>query len=41
MLRLALTVVLALPAGAQIIPGLAIPPSGSNQKASVTQTSGR
>jgi hypothetical protein len=40
MLRLALTVVLALPAEAQIIPGLTIPPSGNNQKASVTQNIG-
>lgn len=37
MLRLALTIVLAIPAGAQIVPGLTIPPSGNNQKASVTQ----
>ena len=37
MLRLALTIVLVVPAGAQIVPGLAIPPSGNNQKASVTQ----
>ena len=37
MLRLALTIALAVPAGAQIIPGLTIPPSGNNQKASVTQ----
>jgi hypothetical protein len=37
MLRLALTFALALPVCAQIIPGLAIPPSGNNQKASVTQ----
>ncbi len=37
MLRLALTLVLAIPAGAQIVPGLTIPPSGNNQKASVTQ----
>lgn len=40
MLRLALTIALAMPAGAQIIPGLAIPPSGNNQKASVTQQIG-
>src|SRR4051812_1286130 len=37
MLRLALTIVLAIPAGAQIIPGLAIPPSGNNQKPSAPQ----
>jgi Protein of unknown function (DUF2911) len=37
MLRLVLCIALAVPAGAQIIPGLAIPPSGNNQKASVTQ----
>jgi Protein of unknown function (DUF2911) len=37
MLRLALTIALAAPAFAQIIPGLQIPPSGNNQKASVTQ----
>jgi hypothetical protein len=37
MLRFLLTIALALPAGAQIIPGLAIPPSGNNQRASVTQ----
>src|SRR2546423_15610187 len=37
MLRFALTIVLALPAAAQIVPGLAIPPSGNNQRASVTQ----
>lgn len=37
MLRLALIIALAVPAGAQIIPGLSIPPSGNNQKASVTQ----
>jgi hypothetical protein len=37
MLRLLLTIVLAVPAGAQIIPGLAIPPSGNNQKAAVIQ----
>lgn len=37
MLRFALSIFLAIPAGAQIIPGLAIPPSGNNQKASVTQ----
>jgi hypothetical protein len=37
MLRLALTIALAVPAAAQIVPGLAIPPSGNNQKASVTQ----
>ena len=37
MIRLALAITLALPAAAQIIPGLATPPSGNNQKASVTQ----
>jgi hypothetical protein len=37
MIRLVLTLALAIPAGAQIVPGLAIPPSGNNQKASVTQ----
>jgi len=38
MLRFALSLVLfSLPAAAQIIPGLTIPPSGGNQKASVTQ----
>jgi len=37
MLRLALIIAVAFPAGAQIVPGLAIPPSGNNQKASVTQ----
>ena len=37
MLRIVLCLALAIPAGAQIVPGLAIPPSGNNQKASVTQ----
>jgi hypothetical protein len=37
MIRLALTILLALPAGAQIFPGLTLPPSGNNQKASVSQ----
>ncbi|SPE40057.1 conserved exported hypothetical protein [Candidatus Sulfopaludibacter sp. SbA3] len=37
MIRLVLTLALALPAGAQIIPGLATPPSGNNQSATVTQ----
>jgi Protein of unknown function (DUF2911) len=37
MIRLALTLALAVPAFAQIIPGMAGPPSGNNQKASVTQ----
>jgi len=37
MLRLVFTLLLTLPAGAQIVPGLTIPPSGGNQKASVTQ----
>src|SRR4029453_5838501 len=39
-MRLALTLALCLPAAAQIIPGLEIPPSGNNQKASVTQQIG-
>jgi hypothetical protein len=37
MIRLALAIAFAVPAGAQIVPGLAIPPSGNNQPASVTQ----
>ncbi len=37
MVRLLLTVALATPAAAQIVPGLAIPPSGNNQRATVTQ----
>jgi Protein of unknown function (DUF2911) len=37
MIRLVLTLALAIPAGAQIVPGLAIPPSGNNQRASVIQ----
>jgi hypothetical protein len=37
MLRIALCFALAIPAGAQIVPGLALPPSGNNQKATVTQ----
>jgi hypothetical protein len=37
MIRLVLTLALAVPAGAQVVPGLAIPPSGNNQKAAVTQ----
>ncbi len=37
MLRLALSIALAVPAAAQIVPGLTIQPSGNNQKASVTQ----
>jgi Protein of unknown function (DUF2911) len=40
MLRLVLTIALSVPAGAQIVPGLAIPPSGNNQRASVTQQIG-
>jgi hypothetical protein len=40
MRRLALAIALTLPAAAQIIPGLEIPPSGNNQKASVTQNIG-
>jgi tetratricopeptide (TPR) repeat protein len=37
MIRFVLAIALALPLGAQIIPGLEIPPSGNNQRASVTQ----
>ena len=37
MLRILLSLALAIPAGAQFVPGLAIPPSGNNQKATVTQ----
>src|ERR1019366_6434977 len=37
MIRLALAIAFAVPAGAQIVRGLAIPPSGNNQPASVTQ----
>src|SRR5579872_3364630 len=37
MIRLASTIALAVSASAQIIPGLSVPPSGNNQKASVTQ----
>ncbi|MFN7996537.1 MAG: DUF2911 domain-containing protein [Bryobacteraceae bacterium] len=37
MLRFVLILGLAIRAGAQIVPGLAIPPSGNNQKAAVTQ----
>jgi hypothetical protein len=37
MLRIALAIALAVPAGAQVVPGLATPLSGNNQKASVTQ----
>lgn len=40
MVRLVLALALAVPAGAQIIPGLTLPPSGNNQKASVTQQIG-
>jgi hypothetical protein len=40
MLRLVLTIALSVPAGAQIIPGLATPPSGNNQRATVTQQIG-
>jgi hypothetical protein len=40
MLRLALTIALNASAYAQIVPGLAIPPSGNNQRASVTQQIG-
>jgi hypothetical protein len=31
MLRFALSIVLALPADARIVPGLTLPPSGGNQ----------
>ena len=37
MIRVAWTLAFALPLAAQIVPGLATPPSGNNQKASVTQ----
>ncbi len=37
MIRLLVAFALTLPAAAQIVPGLTIPPSGNNQKASVTQ----
>jgi hypothetical protein len=37
MLRVAFATAFALPLAAQIFPGLATPPSGNNQKASVTQ----
>src|SRR6516165_10991668 len=37
MIRVAWTLAFALPLAAQIIPGLATPPSGNNQKASVAQ----
>jgi hypothetical protein len=37
MVRLLLSFALAIPVGAQIVPGLATPPSGNNQKATVTQ----
>ena len=37
MIRLALSIALSLPAAAQIVPGLATPPSGNNQRATVTQ----
>lgn len=40
MLRLALTFALAIPAGAQIVPGLTLPPSSNNQRATVTQQIG-
>ena len=40
MVRLVLAFALAVPAGAQIIPGLTLPPSGNNQRASVTQQIG-
>ena len=37
MIRFSLAIALAIPAAAQFIPGLTVPPSGNNQKASVTQ----
>jgi hypothetical protein len=37
MLRLAFAIALSIPAAAQIVPGLTLPPSGNNQKATVTQ----
>src|SRR5450432_2223376 len=37
MIRLALSMAFAVSAFAQIVPGLSTPPSGNNQKASVTQ----
>ena len=37
MLRLVLSFALAIPVSAQIIPGLTTPPSGNNQRATVTQ----
>ena len=40
MVRLALAAALALPIYAQFVPGLEIPPSGNNQRASVTQQIG-
>ena len=40
MVRLLLTLALAIPAAAQVVPGLQTPPSGNNQKASVTQNIG-
>jgi hypothetical protein len=40
MVRLVLTLSLAVPLGAQIVPGLAIPPSGNNQRATVNQQIG-
>jgi Protein of unknown function (DUF2911) len=40
MLRLVMSFALALPVGAQIVPGLSTPPSGNNQRASVTQQIG-
>src|SRR5262252_5744674 len=40
MRSLAITIALATPLCAQIIPGLSTPPSGNNQKASVTQQIG-
>jgi hypothetical protein len=40
MVRLTLALALVLPVYAQTVPGLAIPPSGNNQRASVTQQIG-
>jgi hypothetical protein len=37
MLRLVLSFALAIPVGAQTVPGLTVPPSGNNQKATVMQ----
>src|ERR1043165_4694138 len=40
MVRLVLTLSLAVPLGAQIVPGLATPPRGNNQRATVNQQIG-